>query len=117
MQEGGMSEITAGTVFYLNDMISIRPYQISSRTLNFAERSGKTAEAPEWVLYGMDTGETISSETSPRSKIIHVLEGELHMLIAEQPCPLIAGASVIVQAHTWHEFAAQSSCKFLQVSI
>ncbi|MEK5493537.1 cupin domain-containing protein [Paenibacillus sp. FSL R7-0297] len=112
-----MSGMTAGTVFYFNDMISIRPYQISSRTLNITEGSGQAAEAPEWVLYGMDKDETISSETSPRSKLIHVLEGELHMLIGEQPCPLTAGAAVIVQAGTWHEFAAQSSCKFLQISI
>ncbi|MNO57457.1 Cupin domain protein [compost metagenome] len=112
-----MSGINAGKVFYLNEMISIRPYQISSRTLKLTEAAGSTTDSPEWVLYGMDTGESISSETSPKSKIIHVLEGELHMVVAEQPCHLTVGASVIVQADTWHEFVAHSSCKFLQISI
>lgn len=112
-----MSEIKEGTVVHFNHMISIRPHQISSRTLHFPEGAATTAEAPDWVLYGMDTGESISSETSPKSKIIHVLEGELHMLIADQSCALTAGAAVVVQAGTWHEFTAQSSCKFLQISI
>lgn len=112
-----MSGIKAGTVFHLNHMISIRPYQISSRTLHFPEGTATAAEAPDWVLYGMDTGESISSETAPKSKIIHVLEGDLHMLIAEASCSLTAGASVVVEAGTWHEFHAQTSCKFLQLSI
>ncbi|WNS45600.1 cupin domain-containing protein [Paenibacillus sp. MMS20-IR301] len=112
-----MSGITAGTVFHLQDLINIRPFQISSRTLSLNHLAGSSGEAPEWVLYAMAAGETISSETAPRSKIIHVLEGELHMLVAELPCHLTSGASVIVTADTWHEFAAHSSCKFIQISL
>lgn len=80
-----MSEIKEGMVVHFNHMISIRPYQISSRTLHFPEGAATSAEAPDWVLYGMDTGESISSETSPKSKIIHVLEGSCICLSLTTP--------------------------------
>lgn len=112
-----MGGITSGTVFYLDKMISVKPNRIASRTLDFSELTAGNTGAPEWVLYAMDQGETISSETSPESKLIYVLEGKLHMLVADEPCLLPQGASVSVKADTWHEFAAQSSCKFLQIKI
>ncbi|OMC73857.1 hypothetical protein BK125_24710 [Paenibacillus odorifer] len=112
-----MSGITAGKVFFLTDMISVKPHRIASRTLSLPVAAAETAAQPEWVLYAMDQEETISSETSPNSKIIHVLEGELHLLVAAEPYQLTAGASVIVPAGTWHDYSAHSSCKFLQISI
>lgn len=112
-----MSGITSGTVFYLDQMIGVKPNRIASRTLDFSEVADDRTGAPEWVLYAMDQGETISSETSPESKLIYVLEGELHMLVDDKPCHLPQGASVCVQGDTWHEFAAHSSCKFLQIKI
>ncbi|MEK4997848.1 cupin domain-containing protein [Paenibacillus sp. FSL H7-0918] len=112
-----MSGITAGKVFFLTDMISVKPHRIASRTLSLPVAAAETAAQPEWVLYAMDQEETISSETSPKSKIIHVLEGELHLLVAAEPYQLTAGASVIVPASTWHDYSAHSSCKFLQISI
>ena len=112
-----MSGITAGTVFHLNDMISIRPNQIASRALTCTELGTTSAARTEWVLYAMDNGETISSETAPGTKILHVLEGGLDVVVADQPCHLTAGASLIIPPDTWHEFAAQSGCKFLQITI
>lgn len=112
-----MSHITAGKAFYLKDMVNVKEYQITSRTLSFPEGPAFTATEPVCVLYAMDKQETISSETSPKTKIIHVLEGELYMLVANEPCHLSVGASVIVQANTCHEFTAQSNCKFIQISI
>ncbi|MNI63612.1 Cupin domain protein [compost metagenome] len=110
-----MSEITPGAVFFLDQMISVRPGRISSRSLVFPVTAGIKAAEPDWVLYAMDQGETISAETSPYPKLIQVLEGELTMLVDEQPCSLPAGASVWVGADTWHEFAAPVYCKFVQI--
>lgn len=112
-----MNPITAGEVFHFREMVSVKPYQITSRRLSFGDLKIDPAAAPKWVLYAMDEEETISRETSPRSKIIHVLEGNLFMLVADRPCSLAAGATVMVQADTWHEFAAHSKCKFLQITI
>lgn len=112
-----MNGISAGTVFSFNNMIEIKPYRIASRPLSFAGLSGGDAAAPHLVLYAMDQNETISSETSPFSKLIHVLEGELQMLVDGQSCSLTEGASLWVQADTWHEFAAPQSCKFLQIKL
>jgi quercetin dioxygenase-like cupin family protein len=44
-----------------------------------------------------------------------VLEGELHMEVAGQPCRLAAGDSVFVPADTWHEYAAETGCSFLKI--
>lgn len=112
-----MSGIAAGTVFYAGEMISVKPNRITSRTLDFTGLADGTAAQPEWVLYAMDQGESISAETAPSSKLIYVLEGELEMLVADRPCYLAEGAAVCVEADTWHEFAAHRSCKFLQIKI
>lgn len=63
-----MSGITAGKVFFLTDMISVKPHRIASRTLSLPVAAAETAAQPEWVLYAMDQEETISSETSPNLK-------------------------------------------------
>ncbi|MBU5673153.1 D-lyxose/D-mannose family sugar isomerase [Paenibacillus brevis] len=112
-----MNDIIPGKVFYLKDAVNIKPGRIASRRLVLSDIPGMPTSDQEWVLYAMDQQETISSETSPQAKVIHVLEGELHMQVAGQSCQLATGASIIVPANTWHEFAARKGCKFLQISI
>lgn len=112
-----MSEIIPGTVFYLKDAVNIRPGRIASRRLSLPDIPIMATTDQDWVLYAMDQQETISSETSPQTKVIHVLEGELHMLVSGQPCQIATGGSIIVPANIWHEFAAHESCKFLQISV
>lgn len=112
-----MDEITSSHAFHFTDMIRIKPGWIASRKLSVPLIAAGTAEEPEWVLYAMGQQETISAETSPRSKFIHVLAGELHMTVDHQPCRLSPGASIIVPPGTWHEFAAHTGCKFLQISL
>lgn len=113
-----MNEIVPGKVFYLKDAVNIKPGRIASRRLDLPDIPVTSGSAePEWVLYALDQQETISSETSPQTKVIHVLEGELHMLVAGQPWQLAVGASIIIPPNTWHEFEAKQSCKFLQISL
>ncbi|AIQ46927.1 hypothetical protein R70723_14355 [Paenibacillus sp. FSL R7-0273] len=112
-----MSGISAGTPFSLKNMIDIKPHRIASRPLSFEGLPGRDSAAPEWVLYAMAQDETISSETSPFAKLIHVLEGELHMLVDGSLSCLTEGTSLWVQADTWHEFAAPAGAKFLQIRL
>lgn len=109
-----MNKLPTHTVFDLKELINIKPGRIASRILSLPGLPPSTAQ--EWVLYAMDREETISSETSPLTKLIHVLEGEVDMVVEQQACHLSAGASLIIPAGTWHEFAAPTGCKFLQIS-
>ncbi len=111
-----MNDFTTGSVFYWKDLVSVRPGRITSRKLSFPVIPALATTGQKWVLYALDQEETISSETSPETKFILVLEGELHMVVAEQHCLLTSGASIIVPADTCHEFAAKESCKFLQIT-
>jgi quercetin dioxygenase-like cupin family protein len=114
-QEDSMNEITAGTALDLKSMVRINPGRIASRRLVLPVMSSPAAREQEWELYAMDQEETISSETSPQPQFIHVLEGELHMVVDGQKSQLSAGASIFVPADTWHEFAADTGCKFLKI--
>lgn len=112
-----MSEIKAGKVSDLKEMIRVKPYRILSKQLLLPEIPGLAIAAPELVLYAMDKQETISSETSPRSKLICVLEGKLQLQAVNETLDLTAGASVLVPPDTRHGFAAGSECKFLIISL
>lgn len=109
-----MNTLPTHTVFDLKEFIDIRPGRIASRCLSLPGLSPSNAQ--EWVLYAMDREETISSETSPLTKLIHVLEGEVDMVVEQQAYHLSAGTTLIISAGTWHEFAAPVGCKFLQIS-
>jgi len=111
-----MSEIKAGQAFDLAAMIEVKCGRISSKRLIVSALASETEPEVDWVLYAMDQGETISSETSPLTKIIHLLEGDLNMTVDGAPRALNKGSTLIVPANTWHDFAAYSSCKFLQIS-
>lgn len=111
-----MNDFTTASVFYLKDLVSVRPGRITSRNLSLPVIPTLATTGQKWVLYALDQEETISSETSPEAKFILVLEGELHMVVAGQHCHLTSGASIIIPADTWHEFEAKESCKFLQIT-
>ncbi|MEK5026865.1 cupin domain-containing protein [Paenibacillus sp. FSL M7-1046] len=112
-----MSGISAGQMFYLQEMIQVKPGQIASRKLSLPDIPDTARTGQEWVLYAMDEEETISSETSPSTKFIYVLEGTLRMVVDVQDCSLTAGGAVLVPRNTWHAYAAGSKCKFLQISL
>ncbi|WP_036635046.1 cupin domain-containing protein [Paenibacillus massiliensis] len=112
-----MNKLTDSSVFYLKDLIDIKPGRIASRNLSLPVHPDGAATEQEWVLYAMDQQETISAETSPLHKLIQVLDGELSMMVAGQARSLTTGMSIIVPAHTWHEFEASKSCIFLQISL
>ncbi|WP_059049502.1 cupin domain-containing protein [Paenibacillus senegalimassiliensis] len=109
-----MNKLPTHTVFDLKEFIDIKPGRIASRSLSLPNFSSSTAQ--ESVLYAMGQEETISSETSPLTRLVHVLEGALDMVVEQQACHLRAGDSLVIPAGTWHEFAAPTGCKFLQIS-
>lgn len=109
-----MNKLPTHTVFNLKELITIKPGRIASRHLSLPEFPSSATQ--EWVLYAMAQEETISSETSPQTRLIHVVEGELDMVVEQKSCHLRDGGSIVIPAGTWHEFAAPVGCKFLQIS-
>lgn len=112
-----MNEMLAGTVLQLKTLIRVHPGRITSRKLLLPLPSSSSSAGQEWELFAMDSGETISPETLPQGQFIHVLEGELHMIVAGKSCLLTTGESILVTAGTWHEYAADHSCIFLKIRI
>ncbi len=96
----------------LLEMIHYHEHQIASRSL-----SKKLELNQSIVLYAMDEGESISKETSPRDKLIMILEGQLQLSYADNKQLLEKEALIKVEANTLHHLEALKPCKFLQIEV
>ena len=94
----------------LLELVSYHDYQITSRSL-----SKKLSLNQAVTLYAMDKGETISQETSPKSKLLQVLEGELEISYEETSEHLIPNQLLMIEANQLHAIKALTPTKWLQI--
>ncbi|KGR73396.1 acetate kinase [Streptococcus phocae subsp. salmonis] len=94
----------------LLDLIRYHDQQIASRSL-----SGKLGLNQAVTLYAMDQGETISNESSPKAKLILVLEGQLGITQEAQDIQLSAGGVISLMPEQVHHLTAITQCKYLQI--
>ncbi|MCU9534117.1 cupin domain-containing protein [Streptococcus sp. CSL10205-OR2] len=96
----------------LLEAINYHDHQIASRLL-----SQKLDIKEKIVLYAMAKGETISSESSPKTKLIIVLEGKLVLTNKKESQTLEANGLVSIPANQNHHFKADENTKFLQLEL
>ncbi|WP_019912015.1 cupin domain-containing protein [Paenibacillus sp. HW567] len=93
----------------LRDLVVYRDRQITSRTL-------ASEVNMDLLLYAMDSGESISNESSPNMKVIYVLEGQLNLTLQGQPVTVNAGEFFAITRNTEHSIEAPGRCKFVQMN-
>ncbi|EFQ58148.1 acetate kinase [Streptococcus downei] len=95
------------------DLVNYHDYQISSRSL-----SKKLSINQALTLYAMDKGETISQESSPQTRLLQVLEGQLEISLADGVVQsLLPNELLSVPALQVHAIKAVEKTKFLQLEL
>jgi quercetin dioxygenase-like cupin family protein len=65
------------------------------------------------TLFAFGEGQQLSEHTSPFDAVLHVLEGQAKVCIAENPYQLEAGEIIILPAHIPHSVSALTAFKML----
>ncbi|HHS7779043.1 TPA: cupin domain-containing protein [Streptococcus pyogenes] len=94
----------------LSQLVQYHDHQVASRSL-----SRLLGLSQSIVLYAMAQGESISQETSPRDKVILVLEGQLIFDLEDQKQVLTQESFIAIPAQKVHHLEAKTDCKLLQV--
>lgn len=97
------------TKLNLHELIKYREHQIASKS--FTRKLG--VQLP-FMVYAMDAGESISNEQSTLTRLLHVIDGTLTVIIADEPHEVTAGEMLVVPAGTLHELKANQKCQFMQ---
>ncbi|MGT2771975.1 cupin domain-containing protein [Streptococcus marimammalium] len=96
----------------LLEAINYHDHQIASRLLN-----QKLDIKEKLVLYAMAKGETISNESSPKTKLLIVLEGRLVVTNNKESQSLEGNALFLIPATQEHHLKADENTKFLQLEL
>ncbi|MDO9086558.1 MAG: cupin domain-containing protein [Anaerolineaceae bacterium] len=105
-----MTDQLKSEVLHLTDLLQIQAGAVVSRTL-VNQNTGTV------TLFAFDQNEGLSEHTAPYDASVHLLEGELNVIIAGQPYLLNAGDLIIMPANQPHELQAISPVKMLLVMI
>jgi quercetin dioxygenase-like cupin family protein len=69
------------------------------------------------TVFAFDAGQGLSEHTAPFDALVHVLEGEVEVMIARQPHCLRGGEMILMPAHQPHALRALSRFKMLLIMI
>ncbi|MFD1392743.1 cupin domain-containing protein [Lacticaseibacillus jixianensis] len=98
------------TKLALASLVPYRDYQIASRSL--ARRLGITLPL---AVYAMAAGETISTETASRTRLLQCLDGVLTVDFTDHSTTVESGTLLVIPAGTPHALRAAQPCKFMQI--
>jgi quercetin dioxygenase-like cupin family protein len=87
-------------------MIAVQPKAVVSRTL-------VNKPAGTVTLFAFDAGEGLSEHTAPYDALVHVLEGEANVRIAEQEHAVRGGQVILLPAGKPHALKAMTAFKML----
>jgi quercetin dioxygenase-like cupin family protein len=97
-------------VLHLTDLLQIQTGAVVSRTL-VNQKTGTI------TLFAFDQNEGLSEHTAPYDASVHLLEGQLNVIISGQPYLLSAGDLIIMPANQPHALQAITPVKMLLVMI
>lgn len=97
-------------IWTVSELIAVQPQAVVSRTL-VNQKSGTV------TLFAFDSGQGLSEHTAPYDALVHLLEGEMDILIAGQPYRLSGGQMLLMPADQPHALKANLPCKMLLVMI
>jgi len=102
--------LASSEVVVLKDTVGVAPGAIVSRTL--ARSAGGNVTA-----FAFDRGQTLAEHSAPFDALVHVLEGELVVIIAGEEHSLDPGEVIIMPADVPHAVRAPAAAKWLLVML
>ena len=105
-----MTETAKSQVLHLVELVLYQPGAVVSRQIL------KTA-AGNITLFAFDQDQGLSEHTTPFDALVHVLEGEVQIMISGKPHDLKNGDSIIMPANEPHALQARSRFKMLLTMI
>ena len=107
-QPGG--DAPAPEVQRLADLVPYQDGSVVSRTV--IKRPTGTV-----TLFAFDRGEGLSEHTAPFDALVHVLDGEAEVRIAEVPYRVGAGEMIVLPAHQPHALRALARFRMMLVMV
>lgn len=102
--------IPSGEAHNLNDLVQYAPGSIVSRVI-LKQPGGNV------TLFAFDQGQELSEHTAPFDALVHVLDGEVQLLIGGNPVTVGAGEAAVMPAHVPHAVKALTKFKMLLTMI
>lgn len=107
---GNGKEMPSATAVRLDELVSVAPGAIVSRTL-VQSKSGTI------TLFAFDEGQGLSEHTAPFDAFVQVLSGQLLLTIGGDPIEARAGDAVLMPADVPHALEARQPAQMLLVMI
>jgi quercetin dioxygenase-like cupin family protein len=101
---------TLAHVASLVDLVSYQEGSVTNRTI--IDRSTGTV-----TLFAFDKDHGLSEHTAPFDALVHVLDGEVRIVIGGEPSHLKAGQAIIMPANIPHGLKALTRFKMMLVMI
>lgn len=108
--ENLMKNIAYAAVLPLAEQITVRPGEVSSKTLT-------QNDAVSITLFAFDKGEEISTHRSEGDAFVYALDGLGHVVIDGESYALQAGETIVMPAGRPHSLYADAVFKMLLVVI
>jgi quercetin dioxygenase-like cupin family protein len=105
-----MSTAPKSEALTLNSLVDYQNGAVVSRQITKAEGGNVT-------LFAFDAGQELSEHTTPYDALVHVLDGEVQILISGKPYLLRTGQAIIMPANVPHALKALAKFKMLLTMI
>jgi quercetin dioxygenase-like cupin family protein len=105
-----MSTAPKAEILNLAEMVSYQTGSVVSRQITKAEAGNVT-------LFAFDAGQELSELTAPYDALVHIVEGEVEIIISGQSFHLKSGKAIIMHANDPHAVKATGQFKMLLTMI
>lgn len=103
-------EKLVGQILKVNDLAAYQDGSVVSRTL-ITKKIGTV------TVFAFDEGQGLSEHTAPFDAMVHILDGEAEIMIADQPHQVKAGEMIIMPANKPHSLKAIKKFKMMLIMI
>ncbi len=105
-----MSTVPKARIVHLADMAAYQDGAIVSRQITKADAGNVT-------LFAFDAGQELSEHTAPFDALVHVLDGEVEVIISGEAFSLRTGDAIVLPAGQPHALKAIARFKMLLTMI
>ena len=105
-----MSTAPKAEILNLAEMVSYQDGSVVSRQITKAEAGNVT-------LFAFDEGQELSEHTAPFDALVHVVEGEVEIIISGKSYHLKSGEAIIMPANDPHAVKANGPFKMMLTMI
>ena len=105
-----MATAPKSEVLHMADLASYQDGSVVSRQITKGEAGNVT-------LFAFDEGQELSEHTAPFDALVHVLDGQVEVMISGRPFDLKTGDAIVMPANEPHALKAVTKFKMLLTMI